>query len=145
MRLRPFERIEVEDLPPREHAALASVARGVPVEATANRPPTTDLAITIEELRRACGLLGPCDETRSREVRRFRLAREKRALPPALRRHQPRTTSERADRPRADFCFAMPEQSSEEAAPAQLVLVQGERGGSTARALAASRMQASCA
>ena len=31
--------------------------------------------------------------------------------------------SERDDRPRADFCFAMAEQSSEDAAPVQLVLV----------------------
>jgi hypothetical protein len=37
-----------------------------------------------------------------------------------------RTTSERADPPRATFCFALAERSSEQACPAQSVLVLGE-------------------
>jgi hypothetical protein len=40
--------------------------------------------------------------------------------------HLLRTISERANRPRADFCFAIAEQSSEEPAPVQLLLVHGE-------------------
>jgi hypothetical protein len=51
------------------------------------------------------------------------------ALPP----RSSRTTNERADRPRTDCCFALPEQSSQEAGPAQLVLVRGARVGGDER------------
>ena len=57
---------------------------------------------------------------------------------PGRARCSQRTTCERAHRPRAHPCFALAEQSSEDAAPAQLVVVRSEHvvGGEagTARA-----------
>src|SRR5918992_3311001 len=48
-------------------------------------------------------------------------------------------TSERADRARADFCFAMAEQPSEEAAPVQLPLVPSGRVPGASQGACSSR------
>jgi hypothetical protein len=69
--------------------------------------------------------------------------RARRGQPP---RRSQGTTSERADRPRADSCFALAEQESGTAGPAQLVLVRSERELRSTRAVAsASKQPSGCA
>jgi hypothetical protein len=58
--------------------------------------------------------------------------------PATFTRRSRRTRSGRVDRPRAESCFALAEGSSDETAPAYLVLVRSERmPGATARPLVA--------
>ena len=75
-----------------------------------------------------------CPETvlriRGRTLQRSRGSGRLRLAASARTRRRPRllrTTAERADRLRADSCFAVAEQSSEEAGPARLSFVEGGR------------------
>jgi hypothetical protein len=69
------------------------------------------------------------DETEQRPARDAerdaRCCSDMRASSPAGSSRLLGTTNERPSRPRADFCFAMAEQSSREACPAPLPVVQG--------------------
>jgi hypothetical protein len=63
--------------------------------------------------------LPPCSRPRA-------ASRQEQQPPSAAGGLSQRTTNERADRPHADCCFALAEQSSQEPRPAQLVLVRGD-------------------